>query len=102
MQPNLAAHISSSLRSGRMRIERFPYSIWLRRNTLGCNEQGGTGRQGQQQLCRAQVATDTADTISSGTAANKRNYRNCSRRSDSLVNGLNAGYYHGSVGITAT
>lgn len=28
---------------------------------------------------------DTTDTIFNGTGANRRNYRNCSRRSDSLV-----------------
>jgi hypothetical protein len=43
--------------------------------------------------------TDTTDTVLRGNPANKGNYRNCSRRSDSLVTSTNAGYYDGSVGI---
>lgn len=46
-------------------------------------------------------ASDTTDTAFSGTTANKGNYRNCSRRSESFVSHSHIGYYHGSVGVTA-
>ena len=53
------------------------------------------------QSMRILFFTDTTDTVLHRTPANKGNYRNCGRRSDSFVTHLNAGYYHGSVGITA-
>jgi hypothetical protein len=46
------------------------------------------------------TATDTSDTVFVGNVAHWGNCRNCTLRSDSLVTGLNRGYYHSSVGFT--
>jgi hypothetical protein len=47
------------------------------------------------------MRSDTSDTIFSGTERNRRNYRNCSLRSNPLVTSLSTGYYRRSVEITA-
>ena len=48
------------------------------------------------------VLTDTSDTFLCGNPANKRNYRNCSLRSNSLVTHTNTGYYRRSVVFIGT